>query len=224
VIGDRFAASLRNAVTADDVEQIPGRFAAALAGTSVVLVLDNLHQITRLAVHESLLRLIQRPPPGARFIVTTRRDPNWPLHRLRMAGVLTEIRAHDLAFRPDETDVMLGMLGIDLDEVAVGRLVERTEGWAAGLRLAAMELQAAPNPRAVVDRFSGDDHAVAAYLIDEVLDRLRPELLAFLEKVSILDIVSADLADALTGDNIGRATLGDLASSNLFVQAVGSGG
>jgi LuxR family transcriptional regulator, maltose regulon positive regulatory protein len=141
-----------------------------LTGIPVVVVLDNLHEITGLAVHESLLRLVQRPPPGLRFIVTTRRDPTWPLHRLRLAGVLTEIRASDLAFRLEETRAMLGMLGIDLEAVGVDRLVDRTEGWAAGLRLAALEMQVASNRRAFVDTFSGDDHAVAAYLLDEVLD------------------------------------------------------
>ena len=81
----------------------------------------------------------------------------------------------------------------------VDRLVERTEGWAAGLRLAALELQGAADPTGFVDAFSGDDHAVAAYLLDEVIDRLAPELLDFLVRVSVLDVVSADLADALTG-------------------------
>ena len=105
VVGDRAAADLRRVVTDDDVEQLPGQVAAVLAadGTPVVLVLDNLHEVTSLAVHESLLRLVQRPPRGLRFVATTRRDPPWPLHRLRLAGVLTEIRAADLAFRADET-------------------------------------------------------------------------------------------------------------------------
>ena len=193
-------------------------------GTPVVLVLDNLHEITRPVVHESLLRLVHRPPPGLRIVATTRRDPPWPLHRLRLAGVLTEIRAADLAFREDETRALLDGLGIDLDPVHVGRLVERTEGWAAGLRLAALELQGAADPTGFVDAFSGDDHAVAAYLLDEVIDRLAPELLDFLVRVSVLDVVSADLADALTGSRNGAATLADLAASNLFVHAVGPAG
>ena len=130
----------------------------------------------------------------------------------------------DLAFREDETRALLDGLGIDLDPVYVGRLVERTEGWAAGLRLAALELQGAADPTGFVDAFSGDDHAVAAYLLDEVIDRLAPELLDFLVRVSVLDVVSADLADALTGRRSGAATLADLAASNLFVHAVGPAG
>jgi LuxR family maltose regulon positive regulatory protein len=159
-----------------------------------------------------------------RIVATTRRDPPWPLHRLRLAGVLTEIRAADLAFREDETQTLLDRLGIDLDPVYVGRLVERTEGWAAGLRLAALELQGAADPAGFAEAFSGDDHAVAAYLLDEVIDRLAPELLDFLERVSVLDVVSADLAEALTGGHSGAATLADLAASNLFVHAVGPAG
>ena len=97
-------------------------------GTPVVLVLDNLHEITSLAVHESLLRLVQRPPQNLRFVATTRQDPPWPLHRLRLEGVISEIRADELAFRVDETAALLDQLGIDLDSSHVGRLVERTEG------------------------------------------------------------------------------------------------
>lgn len=226
VIGERAAADLGQVVTDDAVENVPGRVAAALAGdgTAVVLVLDNLHEITSLAVHESLLRLVRRPPRGLRFVVTTRRDPPWPLDRLRLAGVLTEVRAADLAFGVDETAALLGQLGIDLDDAHVGRLVERTEGWAAGLRLAALQLQGGADPAGFVDAFSGDDHAVAAYLLTEVIDRQTPELVDFLVRVSFVDLVSADLADALTGEQTGAATLAELAASNLFVHAVGPGG
>jgi LuxR family maltose regulon positive regulatory protein len=227
VVGERAAGLLRTAVAGDDLQHAPGQVAAALtAGAApVVLVLDNLHEITSLTVHDSLLRLVQRPTAALRIIVTTRRDPPWPLYRLRLAGVLTEIRASDLAFREDETRALLDGLGIELDAVHVGRLVERTEGWAAGLRLAALQMQdAATEPGAFVDAFSGDDHAVAAYLLDEVIDRLAPDLLDFLVRVSILDVVSVELADAVTGGRKGTATLAELAGSNLFVQAVGTAG
>jgi LuxR family transcriptional regulator, maltose regulon positive regulatory protein len=225
VVGDRAAAVL-NAVADDDLEQVPGKVATALAadGAPVVLVLDNLHEVTELAVHESLLRLVQRPPQGLRLLVTTRRDPPWPLSRLRLAGVLSEIRASDLAFQADETRALFDQLGIDLDAEHVERLVARTEGWAAGLRLAALRLNSTTDPAAFVGAFSGDDHAVAAYLLDEVIDRLSPDLLDFLVRVSILDVISADLADAMTGGNGGRATLTELARLNLFVHAVGTSG
>jgi LuxR family transcriptional regulator, maltose regulon positive regulatory protein len=226
VIGEQAAADLRQVVTNEAVEAVPGRVAEILAGdgTPIVLVMDNLHEITSLAVHESLLRLVQRPPQGLRFVVTTRRDPPWPLDRLRLAGVLTEVRAAELAFRVDETATLLAQLGIDLDGAHVGRLVERTEGWAAGLRLAALQLQGGEDPAGFVDAFSGDDHAVAPYLLSEVIDRLAPELLDFLVRVSSVDLVCADLADALTGARTGAETLAELATSNLFVHAVGPSG
>ncbi len=226
IIGERAAADLRHIVSDEDVETVPGQIAAVLAddATPVVLVLDNLHEITSLAVHESLLRLVQRPPIGLRFVATTRRDPPWPLDRLRLAGVITEIRAAELAFRVDEAAALLAQLGIELDGEHVGRLVERTEGWVAGLRLAALQVQGGGDPAGFVDAFSGDDHAVAAYLLTEVIDRQPPELLDFLVRVSFVDLVCADLADALTGARTGAATLAELAASNLFVHAVGPGG
>ena len=226
LVGDGARAALRNAVT-DDLEQAPGNVASALAAhgpPDLVLVLDNLHEITGRGVHESLLRLVQRPPRGLRFVVTTRRDPPWPLNRLRLAGVLSEIRAADLAFTAHETRALLDGLGIELDAVHVGRLVARTEGWAAGLRLAAFELHGAADPAGFVDAFSGDDHAVAAYLLDEVIEGLAPELLDFLVRISILDVVSADLADAMTDGRNGAHTLAELATSNLLVHAVGTSG
>jgi LuxR family transcriptional regulator, maltose regulon positive regulatory protein len=226
VVGDSAAAALRSAVT-DDLEQVPGNVAAALTThgpRDLVLVLDNLHEVTGLAVHESLLRLVQRPPQGLRFVVMTRRDPPWPLNQLRLAGVLSEIRASDLAFTVNETHALLDGLGIELDAEHVGRLVARTEGWAAGLRLAAFELHDAADPAGLVDAFSGDDHAVAAYLLDEVIEGLAPELLDFLVRISILDVVSADLADAMTDSQSGAHTLAELATSNLLVHAVGTSG
>ena len=226
IIGERAAAELRHIVSDEDVEMMPGQIAAVLAddATPVVLVLDNLHEITSLTAHESLLRLVQRPPIGLRFVAMTRRDPPWPLDRLRLAGVITEIRAAELAFRVDEAAALLAQLGIELDGEHLGRLVERTEGWVAGLRLAAVQLQGGGDPAGFVDAFSGDDHAVAAYLLTEVIDRQPPELLDFLVRVSFVDLVCADLADALTGARTGAATLAELAASNLFVHAVGSGG
>ena len=225
-VGARAAADLHKAVSGDDLEQVPGHVVAALAAneTPVVLVLDNLHELTDLGVHESLLRLIQRPPPCLRFVVTTRRDPPWPLLQLRLAGLLTEIRAADLAFRSDEAAALFSQLGIDLDAVHLDRLLERTEGWAAGLRLAALALQGADDPAGFVDAFSGEDHAVAAYLLTEVIDRQPPELIDFLVRLSVLDVVSASLADAVTGRTTGAVTLARLAASNLFVHAVGPGG
>ncbi|GAY10032.1 regulatory protein, LuxR [Pseudonocardia sp. N23] len=219
------AVTLRATGGDDDLERMPGQIARALAlheGT-VILVLDNLHEIAEPAVHESLLRLVRRPPAGLRLVVTTRRDPPWPLNQLRLAGLLLELRTSDLAFRRDEAGALLAGLGVHLDPADLERLVTRTDGWAAGLRLAAVELQRSRNPADVVAEFSGNDHSMASYLLEDVLGGLAPELLGFLVRVSILDVVCAELADAITGRRDGAVTLAELAAENLFVQAVGGG-
>jgi LuxR family maltose regulon positive regulatory protein len=209
-----------------EAHQLPGEFAAALraAGQPVVLVLDNLHEVTSPEVHAGLLRLAERPLPMLSLLVTTRRDPPWPLHRLRLAGLLTEVRAADLAFRAEEGAALFGQLHLDLTAAQRDRLVERTEGWAAGLRLAALHLLDSADVETAVAGFTGDDHSVAGYLLSEVLDRQSPALVAFLEQVSGVDLVCADLADALTGRDDGAAVLAELAASHLFVQAVGRAG
>ena len=223
VTGPEPSAALRR-VAADtgDVEELPGRLATALrlAERPVVLVLDNLHEVTSPPVHAGLLRLIERPLPTLSLLVTTRRDPPWPLQRLRLAGLMTEVRAGDLAFRADEAGALFAQLHVDLEPSQVERLVERTEGWAAGLRLVALHLHGREDVDAAVAAFSGDDHSVAGYLVTEVLDQQAPELIAFLQKISTVDLVCADLADALTGRHDSGAKLTELAASHLFVQAV----
>ena len=153
-------------------------------------------------------------------MITTRRDPPWPLARLQLGGLMTEIRAADLAFRPDEAASLFGQLGVDLTAEEVEGMVERTDGWAAGVRLGALHLHGAPDVGAAVAAFSGDDHGVSGYLLEEVLARQPPGLVDFLTTVSVVDVVCVDLADALTGDTDGAAVLADLAASHLFVHAL----
>jgi LuxR family maltose regulon positive regulatory protein len=203
-------------------EYLPGAVADALRRppAPVVLVLDDLHEITSLEVHEGILRLVGRPLPTVSILVCTRRDPPWPLQRLRVAGLVHDVRAADLAFRPEEATELFTRLRVTLTPSQVGRLVDRTEGWAAGLRLAALHLDGRPDLDAAVAAFSGDDHSVAGYLLTEVLDHQTPELMAFLAEVSVVDLVCADLASALTGRADAGRVLADLAGSHLFVQAV----
>jgi len=227
VVGERAAEALRRvaagAVAADD---LPGATAAALrlASDPMALVLDNLHEITSPQVHSGLVRLVERPPPNLALLVTTRRDPPWPLPRLRLAGLVAQVRAADLAFRADEAAQLFTQLGVGVNRSQLQRLVDRTEGWPAGLRLVAVHLQDVAGLEAAVNAFSGDDHSVAGYLLTEVLDRESPEVIAFLETISVVDLVCADLADALTGRCDGARMLADLAASHLFVQAVGRPG
>ncbi|MHA6615899.1 LuxR C-terminal-related transcriptional regulator [Pseudonocardia sp. DLS-67] len=223
VAGPAAGAALRPLATGGDaVDDMPGAVAAALllAARPVVLVLDNLHEVTSPAVHDGLVRLVERPPPNLSLLVLTRRDPPWPLSRLRLAGLLAEVRAQDLTFRVGEAAELFALLHVDLAASQVGRLVERTEGWPAGLRLVALHLQGQPDVEAAVAEFSGDDHSVAGYLVAEVLAQQPPELVRFLEKISAVDLVCADLADALTGRRDSAALLTELAASHLFVQAV----
>jgi len=211
------------AVEADDLPRLMAT-ALNLAPVPIALVLNNLHEIRSARVHSGLVRLVERPPASLALLVTTRRDPPWPLAQLRLAGLVAEVRAMDLAFRAEEAAELFLQLGVGVTGPQLEQLVERTEGWPAGLRLAAMHLKGVADVAAAVEAFSGEDHSVAGYLLTEVLDRQSPELVAFLETISTVDLVSADLAVALTGRQDGGQVLADLAASHLFVQAVGRPG
>jgi LuxR family transcriptional regulator, maltose regulon positive regulatory protein len=227
VVDGQAAEALRRvAAGGAGADELPGGVAAALrlAPEPIALVLDNLHEISSPQVHAGLVRLVERPPANLSLLVTTRRDPPWPLPRLRLAGLVTEVRAADLAFRIDEAAQLFMQLGVGVNGSQVERLVARTEGWPAGLRLFAVHLKSVDEPEAAVSAFSGHDHSVSGYLLTEVLDRESPEVIAFLETISVVDLVCADLADALTGRHDGARVLGDLAASHLFVQAVGQPG
>ena len=209
-------------VASSDGPDLLGPLLAAVRNLQrpVVLVLDDLHEVRTPAVHDGLLRLIEQPLPTLSLVVTTRSEPPWPLHRLRLAGLLTEVRAADLAFRLDEASLLFADLGLRLTDAQVRRLVERTEGWAAGLRLAALHLRACDDVESAIDNFSGDHHRVADYLLTELLDRQPPELLAFLESISVVDEVDAGLAEALTERGDAEAVLAELAAALLVVEAV----
>ena len=223
-VGEPATTALRD-VDAVDVSELPGRIAAALTGAGPVLVvLDNLHELRSAAVHEGLLGLVDRPPKGLRIIATSREAPPWPLHALRLTGALGELRSEELAFRADEADAMLSTAGIELEPAVLAELVGRTEGWAAALRLAALELAGNRDPTGRVATFSGDDHSVAGYLLTEVLGRAAPPARDLLAKICVLDFVCADLADAMTGGDDGAARLAELQASNLFVHAMGRPG
>ncbi|MDD7921566.1 helix-turn-helix transcriptional regulator [Actinomycetospora callitridis] len=190
-----------------------------------VLVLDDVHRVTSPRVWAGLQRLVTAPPGGLRLVVLTRRDPPWPLHRLRLAGLLAEVRAADLAFVPPEARELFALVGVELTPDQLDLLVARTDGWAAGLRLAALPLRApGADVAGFLASFSGDDRTVTAYLQSEVLAPQPERVLRFLEKICVLDLVCAELADAVTGDQDGAAMLAELSSSNLFLQSVGEGG
>ncbi|MEJ2889186.1 LuxR C-terminal-related transcriptional regulator [Actinomycetospora aeridis] len=221
--GPATAAALRRVELGPaDPEELPGAFAHALrqAERPVVLVLDDLHEVTSPAVHAGLRSLVERPVPSLALVATTRHDPPWPRTRLLLAGLVAEVRPDDLAFLDDEAAALFAQLGVDAAADHVREMVARTGGWAAGMRLAALDLATRPDVDAAVAAFSGDAHSVSGYLLDEVLGRQPPELVTFLERISVVDLVSADLADAITGGTDGEALLAELSAAHLFVQAL----
>jgi LuxR family maltose regulon positive regulatory protein len=193
--------------------------------TPVVLVLDDLQDITEPALFEELEFLVRHAPPQLRLVLATRVDPPLPLQRLRLDGQLVQIRAADLAFTVAEAAELLASSEdqppLSDDDLAL--LHARTEGWAAGLRLAALSLRGQPDPHRFVTEFAGDDKSVADYLTREVLDRQPEELRSFLLRTCVVDELDGNLADALTGGHGGEAMLARLEQANSFVTTVGPG-
>ena len=165
----------------------------------LVLVIDDLHELGSDDALGWLEMLLTRLPPRLRVVLATREEPTLGLHRLRLAGELTELRGHDLRFSLDETRSLLRAGGITLSNTGLDSLHERTEGWPAGLRLAAISLTTHPDPQRFVSEFSGSERTVAGYLLAEVLERQPPEVRDLLLQTSILERVSGPLADVLTG-------------------------
>jgi LuxR family maltose regulon positive regulatory protein len=172
----------------------------------VVLVLDDLHEVAGV-VRDDLERLMRYPPPALRLVLITRSDPPIGLARLRLEGWLTEIRARDLAFTLDEAAALFQALDVTIAPAEIATLWQRTEGWAAGLCLAAMSVRSDPEPERFIEHFAGTDATVSDYLVSEVLARQPPDLREFLLRTSIADPVCGDLADALTGGSDGQRVL-----------------
>jgi hypothetical protein len=165
----------------------------------VVVVLDDVHEVTNPAVLDGLATVLQRSPSPLRLLLTTRDDPPLSLARLGVAGQPTEVRAAELAFTAAEAAELLADHGLVLADADLLVLQARTEGWAAGLRLAALSLQDHPDPGGFIAQFSGSSRTVADYLLEEVLGRLPEEVRAFLLHTSVVERLSGELADALTG-------------------------
>ena len=194
--------------------------------TPVVLILDDVQELTDASVLQELEFLLRHAPPQLRLVLATRVDPPLPLQRLRISGQVAQLRQADLAFTTAEAADLLAACDHQpkLSEDDLALLQARTEGWAAGLRLAALSLQDQPDPHRFVAEFAGDDQSIADYLVGEVLDRQPEELRSFLLRTCIVEELDGDLADALTGGHDGKWTLARLAQANIFVQALGSRG
>ena len=213
LLGPPAPASFEGLVTAliNELAAPPGR-------DELLLVLDDYHLIDARQVHEPLVFLLEHLPPGVHLVLASRADPPLPLARLRAGGQLAELRAGDLRFTAEEAAALLRETAGDaLPAAAVAALAARTEGWAAGLQLAALSLQGQADPTGFVAAFSGSHRYVLDYLTDEVLEGQTGQVREFLLETSVLDRLSGGLCDAVTGRTGGQAMLEQVERANLFL-------
>src|SRR5215207_1891511 len=183
-----------------------------------VLVLDDYHLIDATAVDDALAFLIEHLPPRMHLVIATREDPNLPLARLRARGQLSEVRAADLRFAPDEaTEFLTQVMGLNLSEEDIAALETRTEGWIAGLQLAALSMRGREDVPGFIRSFAGDHRYIVDYLVEEVLQRQPERIRNFLLQTSILDRLNGPLCDAVTEKDDGRGMLETLERGNFFV-------
>ncbi len=183
-----------------------------------VLVLDDYHVIANFLIHETLNKILAHLSPALHLVVLTRADPPLPLARLRVRNQLTEIRANDLRFSLDEAAAFLSQtMGLSLTAEQIASLEARTEGWIAGLQLAALSLQRRGDAGEFVAAFTGSHRYVGDYLVEEVLRLQTKKRQDFLLKTSILERMNASLCNALTDESNGQAMIEELEQSNLFV-------
>jgi LuxR family maltose regulon positive regulatory protein len=189
-----------------------------------VLVLDDYHLVDAQSgdssptVDNALTFLLEHLPPQMHLVIATREDPSLPLARLRVRGQLTELRATDLRFTPSEAAEFLNqVMGLGLSAEEVASLEIRTEGWIAGLHLAALSMRGREDIPTFIRAFAGDNRYIVDYLVEEVLRRQHERVRSFLLQTSILDRLSGSLCDAVTEQEDGRGTLEALERGNLFV-------
>src|SRR5919112_590390 len=186
--------------------------------TDSVLVIDDYHLIESQTIHEALTFLIDHLPPRMHLVIATRMDPPLPLPRMRVRGKLTELRAADLRFTPEEAATFLNqVMGLELSAEDTAELEGRTEGWIAGLQMAALAMRDHADVSGFIAAFTGSNRHVVDYLAEEVLARQPEELRTFLLKTSVLDRMCAPLCNAVTGHADGQTTLERLEHANLFV-------
>ncbi len=182
-----------------------------------ILVLDDYHAINNLAIHNSLLFLLERLPAQMHLVITSRADPPLHLPRLRVRGHLTELRVEDLRFSLEETKAFLQLMHLQLEPEQMQVLEERTEGWIAGLQLAALSMQKRPDVAEFVTAFSGSNRYVLDYVLEEVLQQQSEQIQNFLLFTAILNRLTGPLCEAVTGQSDGQATLEWLERANMFL-------
>jgi len=184
------------------------------------LVIDDLNELHSAEALRQLELLVMRAPANLRFVLATRHEPRLGLHQLRLEGELTEIRGADLDFTREEARALFEATGVTLSGSALAQLHDRTEGWAAGLRLAALSLAGHPDPDRFAAEFCGSERTVAEYLLAEVLERQPEPARELLLRTSVLERVSGELADLLTGGSGGERVLQELEQANAFVASL----
>lgn len=195
--------------------------ALSLAAEPLVLVLDDYHLIEHPAIHNGLAFLFEHQPQPLHLVIATRADPPLPLSRLRGRGQLTELRAADLRFGPEEAALFFNQtMGLHLSTRETTILEKNTEGWVAGLQLAALSMQGKVDHASFINAFSGNQEYIADFLIDEVLREQSEDARAFLLQTAILNRLTGDLCDAVTGGQNGREMLRQLRRSDLFLHSL----
>ena len=200
------------------VTALINELAAQPAGDQLLLILDDYHMIETPAVHASIGFLLEHLPHGLHLVLASRADPPLGLAGLRTRGQLTELRAAELRFTVEEAAALLrGAVGADLPDTAMATLAARTEGWVAGLQLAALSLRERSDAAGFVATFSGSHRYVLDFLTEEVLERQPEPLVRFLLETSVLERLSGELCDAVTGGGDGQAMLEQVERANLFL-------
>ena len=207
-----------------DFDPVPTHFletlAAEIAAISApfLMAVDDYHLITRPAIQGIIQFLLTHQPANLHLVLVSRADPPWPLGRLRARREMNEIRTADLRFSPQEAAEFLNVcMGLGLTPEQVTALETRTEGWIAGLQLAALSLQGQANPQELITSLAGSQRFIADYLIEEVLEKQPPEVQDFLLKTAVLDQMNAELCAEVTGRHDSQAILLQLEQSNLFL-------
>ena len=213
LIGPPAPVSFEGLVTA-----LINELAAGPGADEIPLVLDDYHLIGSQPVHASLGFLLEHRPPELGVVLARRADPPLPLARLRARGQLAELRAAELRFTIGEAAAMLRKAaGADLPDAAVAALADRTEGWAAGLQLAALSLRGHADVAGFVAAFTGSNRYVLDFLAEEVLERQSEQVRAFLLETSVLERLSGELCDAVTGRTGSQPLLGQVERAGLFL-------
>jgi ATP/maltotriose-dependent transcriptional regulator MalT len=182
------------------------------------LVLDDYHVIHTPPIHQQLAFLLEHQPSNLHLVITTREDPLLPIPRLRAQGQVLEIRQDDLRFTESEAALFLkNVMGLDLTSDEVSALERRTEGWIAGLQLAALSVRGREDLPEFIRAFTGSSRFILDYLIEEVFDRQSSAVKDFLLKTSILERLSGPLCDAVAGENTSQGILETLEQANLFI-------